>query len=146
MLNNQWKFSAFKCQTVRYRFHFLLFQIKLCNESLLIITRILSAQQLRIIIWCRENDKHWHIYKKDVYHRQPSTKLFLQTVTHHFNRLWHTSSASYVAPHNFHRQWHKTPNKECVNVCMCQCLWVSLPDLLFLGSFNDSEQTKITWG
>ena len=64
--------------------------------------------------------------QKDVYHRLPSTKLFLQTVTHHFYRLWHTSSASYIAPHNFHREWHKTPNKECVNVCMCPCSWVSL--------------------
>ena len=83
----------------------------------------------------RENDKHWHIYKKDVYHRLPSTKLFLQTVTHHFYRLWNTSSASYIAPHNFHRKWHKTTNKECVNVCMCPCSWVSL-----FYSFDESEK------
>ena len=58
---------------------------------------------------------------------------FLQTVTYHFYRLWHTSSASYIAaPHNFHRQWHKTPYKECVNVCMCPSSWVS-PISIFSG-------------
>ena len=44
----------------------------------------------------------------------------------YFYRLWHTSSDSYIAPYNFHRHWHKTCKKECVNVCLCPYLWVSL--------------------
>ena len=63
----------------------------------------------------------------------PKPNFFLQTVvTHHFYRLWHTSSASDTASHNFHKQLHKTPNKECVNVCMCPCSWVSLHSIWVL--------------
>ena len=49
----------------------------------------------------RENDKHCHSYKKDVYHRLPSTKLFLQTSFTDYTSLFIRIVFVIVA------RWHK---------------------------------------
>ena len=77
--------------------------------------------------------------------------------------MYHTSSASYTEPHNFHRQWYKTPNKDCVNVCMClfvslsnfiSCLCTSNPNpppllqissLLLLFNGNEYDKNGLCW-
>ena len=48
-----------------------------------------------------------------------------------------------IAPLNFYREWHKIPNKECVNICMCQCSWASLLILRPRTVLNNLDPTEV---